>query len=68
MSRSERLKQVEEEEAASARRRSRLGLSGVNPREAEVRDWMASRGAVPVTLACAALVVYLLVSLVLGLI
>lgn len=62
MSKQERLRQAEETEKASSRVRSRLGLAEGSAEQTQVRDWMLTRGAVPVTLACAALAVYLVVS------
>jgi hypothetical protein len=64
VSKQDRLGQAEQSEKASSRLRARLGLGEGNPEEMQVRDWMLSRGAVPVSLACVALALYLVVSVV----
>ena len=58
------MRRAEESESASQRLRARFGLTQGNSVEAEVRDWMVSSGALPTTLACAALAIYLVITLI----
>lgn len=57
-----RLRRVEADESVANRLRNRFGVGEGNPDVERVRDWMTSQGAVPVTLACVALAVYLVIA------
>ena len=59
----DRLAAAEENERRSQRLRARFGLAD-NPTEDRVRDWLLGSGAVPATIAIAAIVVYILISLI----
>lgn len=67
MSRDDRRKALEESEANSARLRDRLGLQPSQAEVERVKDWMSGRGSILVTLAVAAVVVYLIATLILNL-
>lgn len=64
MSKEDRLRRVEESESFAIRLRRRFGVDEGNPGAEQVREWLNSRGAIPVTLACAALAIYLVTALI----